>query len=335
MEKRVIRMGVIGLGRWGPNHLRVFSEQAGSRCIACCDSDARRLEAAKRRAPGVACVSSAGELLEREDVDAVVIATPASTHVELTRAAIAAGKDVLCEKPLSTSPRECRELGEAAKAQGRILMVGHVFLFNPGILRLKQSNGSGEIGELRYLHAVRTNLGPVRTDVGVVADLATHDISILNFLTGASPEVLSAVGGRWLQERFEDVAFINLRYPGGVLASIHVSWLDPVKVRRITAVGSERMIVWDDLAARGPVEIYDRRVVREDYGSFGEFQMLVREGAVTAPHVEAAEPLRVQAEAFLEAVRTRRPSVSDANFAAGVAEVLEAAGRLMRKESGG
>jgi len=324
MKGEPVGIGVIGCGRWGPNHIRVFSENEGSRSVACCDTGPDRVAAMKQRFRGIEACASAEELMARDDVDAVVIATPVSTHRQLVEEAFRAGKDVLCEKPLSVSAAECRELGRLADSAGRILMVGHVFLYNAGIARLKEGIDSGEVGDLHYLHATRTNLGPVRKDVGAAADLATHDISILNWIVGSVPEVAAAAGGSFLQERVEDVAFIDLRYPSGVLANIHVSWLDPVKVRRITAVGSKGMFVWDDLGPRGPIEIHDRRVVREEYSSFGEFQLLVREGEVSIPPVKMTEPLAEQARAFLEAVRDRGRPVSDAEFAAGVAEVLEA-----------
>ncbi len=335
MKRGPVGIGVIGCGRWGPNHLRVFSELVGSRSVACCDTDGTALAAMKKRFGSVAACDSVDELLARDDVDAVVVATPVSTHRELVTRAIAAGKDVLCEKPLSTSAEECTELAEAAEAAGRILMVGHVFLYNPGIIRLKESIEGGELGELHYLHATRTNLGPVRRDVGAVADLATHDISILNWIVGAVPEVIAAAGGFFLQQDMEDVAFIDLKYPSGVLANLHVSWLDPIKVRRITAVGSEQMIIWDDLGARGPIEIHDRRVVKDDYSTFGEFQLLLREGDVRLPPVAMSEPLSAQGRAFVESVSSRTPPVSDGRFAAGVAQVLAAAGDIIARTGPG
>lgn len=319
----VVRVGVIGCGRWGPNHIRVFSELLQSSAAACADVDPDRLQAMQERFPWIETTTSATDLIGADNIDAVVIASPVPTHKEIVTAALQAGKDVLCEKPLDTSSAACMELANLADETGRILMVGHVFLYNAGILRLKEEIASGRIGKLYYLHATRTNLGPVRTDVGAVADLATHDISILNFVIGQNPEVASVAGGRYLQEQFEDVAFISLRYPSGVLASIHVSWLDPVKVRRIVAVGSEKMVVWDDLGTRGPIEIHDRRVTRDDYLSFGEFQLMVREGDMVMPSVRMVEPLRAQAKAFVDAVKTRKTPYSDARFAAEIAEVLK------------
>lgn len=329
MADDVVRIGVVGCGRWGPNHIRVFSELPQSTVVACADVDPKKLQAVKARFPWLETPTFAVDLVRFSHVDAVVVASPVSTHKEIVEVALRADKDVLCEKPLDTSPDVCMGLADLADKVNRILMVGHVFLYNAGILRLKEEITSGRMGKLRYLYATRTNLGPVRTDVGAVADLATHDISILNFILEQAPEVVGATGGRYLQEKFEDVAFINLRYPSGVLANIHVSWLDPVKTRRIVAVGSEKMVVWDDLGTHGPIEIYDRSVTRDEYQSFGEFQLGVREGDMVVPNVRMVEPLRAQAEAFIEAVKVRRAPYSEGRFAAGVAEVLTAVERLI------
>jgi predicted dehydrogenase len=211
-------------------------------------------------------------------------------------------------------------------------MVGHVFLFNSGIRKLKQLLADGELGDVRYLTARRTNLGPIRDDVNAAWDLASHDISILNFLLDAAPIEVSAVGHGYLGRPLQDVAFLTLGYPNGVLANVHVSWLDPVKVREMTAVGEKKMVVWNDLSAIGPIRIFDRGVVRgRRYADFGDFQLLARQGDVIIPHVTMEEPLRAQARHFVAAVASGDVGVSDARFGLGVVQALAAADRSMAK----
>ena len=212
-----------------------------------------------------------------------------------------------------------------------ILMVGHVFLFNRGILKLKDLIQNGDLGRIYYLFARRTNLGPIRSDVNAVLDLASHDVSIYNHLLGAPPLEVSAVGRSFLQAGVEDVSIITLQYPNNVVASIHVSWLDPKKVREITVVGEKKMAIWDDLATLGPVMLFDKGVVakRQEYADFGEFQLLAREGDVTVPRVPAEEPLRSQSRAFVEALDAPEKLQSDGRVGADVVRVLAAINQSM------
>jgi predicted dehydrogenase len=326
-----IRVAVVGAGRWGPNHVRVLHDVEGASVVGAADLDESRLASLKRRYPGIETARDYHRLLERDDVDAVVVATPLSTHAEIVRAALVAGKDVLAEKPLASTSVECRELTELAAAHGRLLMTGHVFLFNAGILKLKAVLDYGELGDLYYFHVTRTNLGPVRQDTNAVGDLASHDVAILNFLLGAAPTHVCGTGMSYLQPGREDVAFVTLFYPGNRIANLHISWLDPLKVRRITAVGSKKMAVWDDVAQQGPVTVYSRHVVCEpvDPGmpDYGEFQLLVREGEISIPLVRQTEPLRAQDEHFVQAVRQRTLRVCDGVFATEVVRVIEAIDR--------
>jgi predicted dehydrogenase len=211
-------------------------------------------------------------------------------------------------------------------------MVGHVFLFNSGILKLRELLAGEELGTVRYLTARRTNLGPIRDDVNAAWDLASHDISIMNFLLNAHPLQVSAVGQAYLGRPLQDVAFLTLTYPGDVLANVHVSWLDPVKVREITAVGDAKMVVWDDLSSFGPIRIFDKGVVRgRRYSDFGDFQLLARQGDVTIPHVPMEEPLRAQARHFISALTSGAGCLSDARFGLGVVKALAAADRSMAR----
>lgn len=319
------RIGVVGCGHWGPNHVRVFSQFRDSQVVACADTEVRRREAIREIWPGIRPFSDHLRMFREVEMDAVVIATPTQTHFSLVRDALLAGKHVLCEKPLTVVAREAEELVALARKRGLVLMTGHVFLFNSGIVRLRELVRDGAPGKIHYLRALRTNLGPVRRDVNCIYDLATHDISIFNFLLESRPESVSAVGGRFLQKGIEDVAFVSLRYPGNVLAHIQVSWLDPKKLREIVVVGDKKMVIWDDLAAAGPITIYDKGVDRpQDYPDFGQFQLLMREGDITIPRLNLEEPLKVQNRFFLKCIREGRLPMNDGPFAVDVVRALEA-----------
>ncbi len=327
----IVNIGVIGCGHWGPNHVRVFSQLRESRVTACADLDAKRLEAMREQHPQINTFKDYRELLKAGGVDAVVVAAPTRVHYAVVKAALEADKHVLCEKPLCTHWHEAAELVALAKARQRLLMTGHVFLFNAGIVKLKELVHSGEPGKLHYLRALRTNLGPVRRDVNSVFDLATHDIAIFNWVLNSRPESVSAVGGHFLQDGIEDVAFICLRYPKNILGHIQVSWLDPKKLREIVVVGDKKMVIWDELAPAGPITIYDKTVVRhENYEDFGQFQLLAREGDITIPKVRVEEPLKVQNRFFLKCLGEGRLPMNDGAFSVDVVRVLEAIEQSLR-----
>lgn len=333
-NNRMLRMGVIGCGHWGPNHVRVFSELDRASVVACADTNQARLDRLVQRHPDVRVTTDYEDLLNDETVDAVVIATPTHTHATITRAALAAGKHVLVEKPLCTCSAEARELTAMAEATGRVLMVGHVFLFNAGIVRLREAIENGELGGIHYLDAVRTNLGPVRGDVNALYDLGTHDISIFNYLLGATPVAVSAHGSCLSQKSIEDVCFATLQYPGGTLGHIHVSWLNPRKVRTVTAVGERKMAHWDDVDPTDTLRLYDKRLEEPPYyDSFGAFQYLLHSADVHLPQIDRVEPLVNQANAFLDTVLEDAPCRSGGEEGEAVVAVLEAASRSLR--SGG
>ncbi|TET36366.1 MAG: Gfo/Idh/MocA family oxidoreductase [Planctomycetota bacterium] len=330
----MVNIGVVGIGHWGPNHVRNFSQLSGSTVVAVADTSEERRKAILASYPEVTAYKTADELFAHDGLDAVVIATPTATHYELVKAALGAGLDVLAEKPLAVTAVQCRELDELAKKNGRVLMVGHVFLFNSGILKLKECSDDGSLGKVYYGHATRVNLGPIREDVGAVFDLATHDISIFNYIFGGCPTTVSASGKCFLQKELEDLAFLTLTYPSGQVANVHVSWLDPKKIRTITLVGDRKMVTWDDLDPVGPIHIYDKSVIQEPYyESFGEFHLLAREGDITIPKVKMSEPLRAQSQHFIDCISKRAESFSDGAFAAGVVAVLEATQKSI--EAGG
>ena len=320
-----MRIGVIGFGQWGPNHVRNFSTLDGCEVVRVCDASDARLTAAKKFLRGVAVTKTSADITDATDIDAVVVATPTNTHFALVKAALTAGKDVLCEKPLAPTAAECSELAALALSKGRILMVGHVFLYNSGVLHLKTDLDRGEMGRIYYMDAIRTNLGPVRTDVGATYDLASHDISIFNFLLNAQPLEVSATGNSVLKKDIEDVGFLTLYYPGNVVCHAHVSWLNPRKVRQLTIVGDHKMAVWDDMNNLEPIRYYDKGVTADQYSSFGEFHMILRDGQITIPKVKLSEPLERQDAEFLACVRHRRPPAADARCGLAVVQVMEAA----------
>jgi predicted dehydrogenase len=320
-----LAIGVLGCGHWGPNHVRVFSQLKDSAVTAFADPDPKRLAAISAQFPDARGFADYKELLATAKVDAVAICVPTRLHFEVAKAALEAGKHVLCEKPLTAEVAEAEELDRLARERGLILMTGHVFLFNPGILKVRELLTAKAPGRIYYLRALRTNLGPIRRDVNSVYDLASHDISIFNFLLDAEPVSVSAVGAAFLQNGIEDVAFVSLKYPNDIVANIQVSWLDPKKLREIVVVGDKKMIVWDELAPAGPVSIYDKTVVKEEYyDSFGQFQLLAREGDLTIPRVPPQEPLKVQNQRFLECIRAGKIEFSDGKFSIGVVKVLAA-----------
>ncbi len=291
----------------------------------CADPDKGRLEAVQRSFPKVATTADYRDILKNPDIDAVCIAAPTDTHFDLSKESLEAGKHVLCEKPLSLRPEECRELESLACAKERFLMVGHVFVFNHGIIALKDYIDSGELGHIQYAYSRRTNLGPFRYDVNALWDLAPHDISIFNYLFGSRPLNVSGRGQRYLSDKLEDVAFANLEYPDKVMADIHVSWLDPKKIRQITIVGDKKMLIWDDLDNVGPIKIYDKHVERTQryYESYGEFQLMSREGSITIPNIGFGEPLKAQDQYFIEClVKAEPPALADAARGADVVEAL-------------
>jgi predicted dehydrogenase len=332
-ERGRIGIGVLGLGHWGPNHVRVFSQMDGVEVVAAADPSEDRRRHVGSLYRGLALSADPKELLNRADIDAVVIATPARTHFELATAALQAGKHVLLEKPMCTSLADARRLHATAASTGRIMVHGHVFLYNAGVRYLRDGLASGRFGAVQYLHASRTNLGPIRSDVNVVADLATHELTIFDYLFGRSPNWVSATGSRLLGTTREDVAFITLEFGESVLAHIHVSWLNPQKIRSITLVGSQRMVVWDDMQPLEPVRVYDKGLMDEPYyDSFGEFQLRLRDADIVIPKLALREPLRVQAEAFVRRLTTGEQTPSESESGVRMVACLEAIQQSLAEE---
>ena len=319
-------IGIIGYGYWGPNYARVFNDLSDSAVTAICDAQAERRQRALSRYPSVHVCAGVEELLKRSDVNAVIISTPASTHFELARLALASGRHVIIEKPIATEIAHCGALRELAQKCGRVLMVAHTFLYNPGVRKLHECVNLRAFGRLYYMHSTRTNLGPIRGDVNAIWDLAPHDISIFNYLINQEPQWASAVGSHSLGNAREDVGFITLGYSNGVIGNIHVSWADPNKVRRVVVVGSQQRLVFDDLNDLERVRIFEKGVAvgETDTASFGDFKLLIRDGDIISPKVEYSEPLKNQATDFIEAIRENRQPVSDGASGEAVVRTLKA-----------
>lgn len=328
-------VGVVGCGQWGQNYLRVLTELEQTVLTAAYDLRPEVLAQVATRYPAARIVNSLEELLQDEQVQAVVVATEARSHVDIASAALRAGKHVLCEKPLALHAQDALALTRLAEACQRTLMVGHIFRYNAGVEALREAIRDPEFGAVCYLCLVRTNLGPIRPDVNAVWDLAPHDVSILLHLLKQLPVRVTAQGFAYLQPGREDVAFITLELPNGVAAHIRVSWLDPRKVREVTVVGQHKMAVLDDLQPVEGLRIYDKGARQEPspYTSYGEFQHVVRSGEVRMPALRGDEPLRTQVRHFAQAVREGRPPLSDGWDGVRVVTIMEAIQRSL--QSGG
>ena len=326
-----VRIALIGLGYWGPNHARVISELPQTELVAACDLSSEAAGIIHTRYPNVRTTRRVDEVFEADDVDAVVIATPTSTHHELGLRALEAGKHVLCEKPLARSAAECDDLVEAARRCERILCTGHTFIYNPAVRQMRELILAGEIGDVLYCHTARTGLGPIRQDVNALWDLAPHDLSILFFLMGQEPVSVSAVGQSFLRPGWEDVSFIHLSFQSGAIAAVHVSWIDPYKRRSVTVVGDRRMLVFDDVAVDEKLKVYDRGASYESISEearnaeFGEFKALIRDGEIRSPRVPAREPLKDEVAHFAHCCVTGDQPDTDGVAGRRVVAVLEAA----------
>lgn len=329
----MINIAVIGCGHWGPNHIRNFSAFSDVYVSSVCDKDIGRLKYISKSYPQIETTTDYHSILKNKKIDAIVVATPTFTHYKIVKDCLKAGKDVLCEKPLAANTQDASELVDIAKKNERTLMVGHVFIFNPGIQKLKEYIKNNTLGKIYYLHSTRTNLGPIRDDVNVIWDLASHDVSIFSYLLDSMPSLVTAKGANFLRKSLEDIAFISLSFPKNVLANIHVSWLDPRKVREIIIVGDKKMAVWNDLNVAEPVRLYDKGVIREPYyNDFGEFQLLIREGEVNIPKIEQIEPLRLQSLHFVECLKKRKRPISDGEFGLEVVKVLNSIQKSLKED---
>lgn len=328
---RQVVVGLVGVGGWGKNLARNYSQMPGARLKYLCDLDTAKLAQSQRQFPAEHTTTDYAELVNDAELEAVIIATTGPTHFELCKRALVAGKDVYVEKPFVLSVAEGEELLALAETHGRVLMVGHLLEYHPVVEKLKEMIDSGELGTVRYIYSQRLNLGTVRADENALWNFAPHDISVILYLLGVDPTDVSARGQSYLRKGVEDVVFLALNFGDKAMGHVHVSWLDPHKTRRITIVGSKRMAVFDDLEPNEKLKIYDKGAeVSTDYDSFAEYVGL-RFGDIVLPYIRVGEPLRIECEHFLRCVRTRQTPRSDGHDGLRVVKVLEAADRSLEQ----
>jgi predicted dehydrogenase len=326
----MLKAGVIGCGYWGPKLARNLHELPEAELSWVCDLNQDRLDHVKGLYPEVHATLDYRDVLN-SGVDAVVIATPVSTHHHLTLEALQAGKHVMVEKPIAASVQEAEEIVAAGERLGRVVMVGHTFEYNPAVETMKSIVESGELGEIYYINATRVNLGLFQPDINVLWDLAPHDISILLFVLGMEPETVSARGGVYVQRAkgIHDVAYLSIYFPNGILADVRVSWLDPCKIRSYTIVGSKKMLVYDDIAD-DKIVIYDKGVDVPPYSDTEEeFHLSYRYGDVTPYPVQWHEPLKAECQHFLECIIGGKEPRSSGKVGLKVVRVLETAQRSL------
>lgn len=328
----MVRIGLIGCGYWGPNLVRNLTELDEADLAVVADLDPSKTRKLARRYPTIRGTESADEILNDSKIEAVVIVTPAETHFDLARRALEAGKHVLVEKPLTLDPDESRRLAELADRTGLTLMVGHTFEFNPAVRRLKALASEEAFGKVRYVYSTRVNLGIFRPGINAMWNLAPHDLSILFYLLDEEPASVIALGKAFLKPGVEDVVFLFLEFASGVIAHVHVSWLDPSKVRRTTVVGEKRMAVYDDLDSEQKLKLYDRGFESTlfEEGGMRDYQVRLRAGDILAPKIETTEPLRLECAHFLECIQGKKRPLTDAWNGHRVVAALAAAGESLR-----
>lgn len=331
MTRRLARVALVGTGYWGPNIASSFEATKRAQLAWLCDINPDNLARAATSRPDVPTTDSFARVIADPTVEAVAISTPTATHFSLARQALEAGKHVLVEKPLTSTSAEAAELTRLAAEKGRVLMVGHVFLYNAGIRALKELIDLGEIGDVHYLSFERTNLGPVRTDVNALWDLASHDISIICDLLDAPPDGVSAQGQSFLNPAIEDVVFATFSYADGRQAHVHASWLNPRKVRLLSVVGSKKMVIWNDLDQRAPLQIVDKRVEYPAPGTFYEFKTVCVDGGTVIPQIPVPPPLQEECAHFLDCIETGATPRSDGRNGEVVVRILEAASESLRR----
>jgi predicted dehydrogenase len=328
MSNDMLRIGVVGLGYWGPNLVRVLHDLPDVEVAWLCDSRADALAKVSRRYPAPAVTSRLVDLLDDPDLDAIVLATPVSTHYKLAKTALASGKHVFVEKPLASSSAEALELIELAAETDLVLMPGHTFLYSPPVNLGRELIRSGELGEIYFISTSRVNLGLHQSDISVVWDLGPHDFSILRYWLDETPVRASALSRSCIIDGTPDVAFIDLEFPSRTIAHVELSWLAPSKLRRTAIVGSRKMLVYDDTSAE-PIRVFDSGADLPDPETFGEFRLSYRTGDIVSPRVEVTEPLQLELDDFCSAIRSGREPRSSAHIGLDVIQMTEAVDRSL------
>ena len=319
-----LTVAVVGLGYWGPNLLRALFELDDAEVAWICDLDPERLARFRRRYPSARPTTDLAHVLQDDDVDAVILATPVFTHFQLANQCLMAGKHVFVEKPLASSRAEADQLIEFAAEVDRVLMCGHTFIYSPAVRAVKDLLRRGELGDIYFISSSRVNLGLHQRDVSVLWDLGPHDFSILLYWMDETPEWVGAVGRDSIVRGIPDVAFIDLGFASGTLAHIELSWLAPSKLRRTVIVGSEKMVVYDDNSPE-PLRVFDSGVNYRDPETFGQYHLSYRTGDILSPHLETTEPIAVEMTDFLLAVRTGVTPQSNSALARNVVQLIETA----------
>ncbi|MEA2389339.1 MAG: hypothetical protein QOG41_2112 [Thermoleophilaceae bacterium] len=325
-----IKVGVVGLGYWGPNLARNFDRLPSASLAWICDSSAEARERWSRQFPDVRAAADVQELLADPELDAVAVATQVPSHAEVASAVLAAGKHCFVEKPLAQSVAEAEAVADAAERAGRVLMVGHLLEYHPGIEKLKEIADSGDLGDIHYVYSNRLNLGKLRADENALWSLGAHDVSVILRLAGEEPTEVYAHGESYMRPGVEDVVFCYLRFPSGLAAHLHLSWLDPHKERRLTIVGSRRMATFDDMELERKLTVYDKGF-DQDFQSYGEY--IARSGDVWSPRISNEEPLRIECRHFVECIQTESEPRSGGRSGVAVVRVLESLQRALEQTS--
>ena len=331
--KKQLSIGVVGCGYWGPNLIRNFRALPDCTMKVMCDVSEERLRHLRSIYPEVEGEKKYENLLNNPDIDAIAVATSVHLHFPVAKASLLAGKHTFIEKPMAGSTAECEELIAIAKKQGLVLMVGHTFLYSPAVRKIKEIVDRGDVGEIRYISARRLNLGLFQKDINVVWDLAPHDISIILFIMGERPSSLNCRGGAHVTPGVEDVTTMSLQFSKKRSAFIHSSWLDPKKIREMTIVGSERMILYDDIALQEKIRIYDARVERPPhYDTFAEFHYAYHYGDMYCPYIKQDEPLKTECQHFLDCIRTGSTPITSGAQGLEVVRILEASSVSLKQK---
>jgi len=318
-----LRVAVAGLGYWGPNIARNFAGLPNAELAWCCDADEASRQRVAPMFPRARFAADLDEVLADDSVEAVALATPVPTHAQLAIRVLEAGRHCFVEKPMAQSAADAAAVVAAARAAGRTLMVGHLLEYHPGVMKLKELIDGGELGRILYIYGNRLNLGKLRADENALWSLGAHDVSVLLRLAGEEPYEVEARGESYMREGIEDVVFCFLRFPSGLAAHLHLSWLDPHKERRFTVVGEGRMATFDDMALEGKITVYDKGFDEQaGRGSYGEY--ITRSGDIWSPRLPNVEPLRTECEHFVQSIRTGAPPISDGEAGLRVVKVLEA-----------
>lgn len=326
-----MNVAILGCGYWGINYVRIFNELPESKVAVVCDQRAECLERVQQKFPNIALATEIDEALGSGEVDAAVVCTEAAAHYAIAFRCLEKGIPVLVEKPMTTKVHDAEILVNLAQAKKKTLMVGHTFLYNPGVQKVKSYIEQNGLGQIYYLYAQRTNLGPIRKDVNALWDLAPHDVSIFNYLLDSTPEWISAIGARVLHNSREDVGFITLEYPGNIIGHIHVSWADPNKVREVVVVGSNERIVFNDLNASEQVRVFEKGIASTpcEAPNYGEYLFQMRDGDIISPKIEPGEPLKNQASHFLKCIQGNQRPLTDGEEGLEVVKVMEAVDRSL------